>query len=253
MSAILPPQQSSATSGSRAPHQPVQQPATSDRFESLLTSGAASSGAGFALPADAGGLTSAIAEVFNAHGFFVAGPEAPEAAATASAAHVSWNAGDLATRDPVLVQSGATAVEAGSQPPRPKSLSLTAGDIMTGASELRTAVVAGSSPARPSGAGAETPVSTGKARRAGAASKEVPQAPASSRAASPAAATADRLLFRIGSHSVEILGRLQDLSSDEQDRLIEELGTLLAAYGFSIGQAKLNGTPMTSAFSRSSD
>ena len=60
-------------------------------------------------------------------------------------------------------------------------------------------------------------------------------------------------MFRIGSHSVEILGRLQDLSSDEQDRLIEELGTLLAAYGFSIGQAKLNGTPMTSAFSRSSD
>lgn len=54
----------------------------------------------------------------------------------------------------------------------------------------------------------------------------------------------DRLVFRIGAHLVELIARLEGLSEEDEQRLIDALNDILEAHGLSLGPATLNGQPI---------
>jgi hypothetical protein len=59
--------------------------------------------------------------------------------------------------------------------------------------------------------------------------------------ANDAAETSDHLIFRVGSHEVELIGRLANLDGQEERRLMDELAALLDGHGLTLSGATLNG------------
>jgi hypothetical protein len=54
----------------------------------------------------------------------------------------------------------------------------------------------------------------------------------------------DRVTLKIAEHTVELIGRLQNLSEEEKQRLFDALDELLATHGLTLGSATLNGAPV---------
>lgn len=54
----------------------------------------------------------------------------------------------------------------------------------------------------------------------------------------------EKILFKIGAHIVELVARLEGLSEEEEQRLLDALSEALASHGFSLGAATINGRPI---------
>jgi hypothetical protein len=71
--------------------------------------------------------------------------------------------------------------------------------------------------------------------------KPAPQIAANDGEAIDAAETSDRLTLCIGSHAVELIGRVGNLDGEEERQLIKALAALLDGHGLKLGAATLNG------------
>lgn len=59
------------------------------------------------------------------------------------------------------------------------------------------------------------------------------------------------LRFAIEEHSIAVIGRLDELAEDEEERLAGMLAGLLAEHGLGLHQLTINGQPLTLPSSRS--
>ena len=61
----------------------------------------------------------------------------------------------------------------------------------------------------------------------------------------------DRIIFQVAEHVVELIARVDHLSSEEEQRLLSELESLLKHHGLSLGLATINGHAVRNPFSGS--
>lgn len=258
MTEIPPPLRSTVTAPRTPSHiEPRQTQVGRPDFRSLLQPQAAPGNLSQGILPEDVAILSAAAEVFNAHGFFVAGFPKPDDAAQSAVSRVGNEPGanrsarpSLGQMEPDAGEDSRTNIELGGQISPPERSrgpeQQTAAKILESsrsAREGRTLPRATIGPAvspKPKGPDPQAAGITPSGRAV--------QSKASTR---PMEVNGDRLIFQIGVQSVHLTGRLQGLSKDEQERLIASLTAVLASHGLSLGDARLNGMPVTSEILRS--
>lgn len=227
-------------------------------FASLLAGEPTTEGIDLVGPASAAvddaKLRQAVAEVFNAHGFFASGSvqtEVPtktrpnEEDAEASRQLPAQNAASSNPRDPdeSVRFDRSEQIQFGNHPTPSTGREV--------AIQRRSYALPSYQPSALQPV-ARQPIGTGSviASTAG----NVPEPP-NDKLSPPrravASSTADRLIFQIGTHVVQLTGRMQGLGKDEQEELVARLTALLERHGLSIGAATLNGRQLTSTILRS--
>ena len=201
-------------------------------------------------------LRSAIAQVFNEHGFFtpappiapveaegpVAGPS-PENVESANAVPARLGlpvqpapGPSLDDGSPVAPQADlsgqAEVVAPGLAQQAPVSLSRGSGGIMPADAQL---LPASGHPATFAAATVRSPQTEQETGAAGAA------APSEKPATASASEQAGRIVFRIAGHEVELMARLEKLSGSEEEHLLKELEKVLGEHGLSLASATVNG------------
>lgn len=199
-------------------------------------------------------LRQAVAEVFNAHGFFPSDSERSDTPVTAQAntadaearrqpaAQIAFlpNASD---RDKSLRIDRPGQIDFGSRPTSSTGREVVLRQVSRALPSQQPTVLV-------SVAGIPTSARAAIAGTAGDASEPLYDNFSPPRQAA-ASSTADRLILQIGTHVVQLTGRMQGLGKDEQEQLVARLTALLESHGLRIGAAMLNGRPLREAILRS--
>ena len=193
-------------------------------------------------------LSTALAELFNAHGFFTAEPESgvgkwlgqlperqcsnPQATSLTGNTCREPMAGEPRGReraaDPIHPFAAREAPPlaspgAGQRSDRAAPLSVARAHAAPNAAIIRGI----REPVGADGAGPEPALGNSQLRHP---------------SGRPSNHSSDRILFRIGDAAVDLFGRLEGLSEDEEERLFADLSALLAEHGLGLGSATINGT-----------
>lgn len=273
MTGVAPPASMPASPAPRSSARPAVATEGEGDFAGLLADMAAGRGE-VGAKADGEGrsaLALAVAHVFNAFGFFPAGAAGPSGPPAARISPASAQAVDepepehAATRSTVpsaAASRNPDLAAAGAEPAAKGEISVNVDPgLPAAAGELRAeAHFPG-----PGTAPRKAPVERLAAPRAQASGEGLPVAgrPAERSQDAPVAgrrglsgtrpvlqhseASAERLVFRIAEHCVELAGRLPGLSDDERQRLMDALADVLRGHGLSLASATLNGRPLSAA------
>lgn len=234
-------------------------PEGANRFESFLTP---PRGAGPAPRASSGGnLHSEVAHLFNEFGFFAARSAPPEPAlqapsdgpldgpapAARSEARSQAHQGAVKPSDERVMTEPAPPVDAPEFEPGAERV----GEEVGGSRPAPTSIAPCGAPRAEARVGPPKITSPRIALESrlinepawARATLAEPETFAARAAPREGRSTPDRLIFQIGDSHVELVGRLARLGDEEERRLLEALGDLLEAHGFSLRSATLNGRP----------